>query len=708
MTTHEPFSDAALETVLRRRARSGDPGDLRERATAALEQTRPRRFPWSLRGWMPEIIPAGRLTPVVAVLVLVALLAGALIVGASWLRYERVLVPTVVEVVTPVVLTDSRLVQDGAGNMWALGDGQVTRLDPLAGDRQTWTVSDDTRFMTHVASPARAGGVWTWSGGTISRFTGSMFVDPIPTSSRPIAVAEAPDGTLWALSADHGVQRWADGRWESPGEAIPINDPDTLFASGPDEAWIAGNDDSGYCGPPSPTSPCEVVAHLDHGQWTVYPWSNTAFGPIAPVTLVRALDGTIWAGPAETGAARFDGDRWVPVEGPDKEPVQPLAVAPDSSLWAATGDGRLVRRGPGGRWTAYEPQWDLFGWASPRTTSVAATTEGVFAVAGQRLFQVEKDGWTELWPDPTPGPRPDQFGIRALVGISASEAWAAVVEDVPFGDQEAGLWHFVDGGWEGPTQPRGFEHPVSALALGPNGSLWAADLNRVAVLRSDGWTTAWASENVLVDGGLDVGSDGSAWVGTADGVVHITPTNGGFDVEQVDCPVPGRIVAVATDDTVWVVGGGWGFSAGLASVTGGACELVYLHDVYAAAAYPEGGVVVAYDQANADGTYYSTVVRLRDGRQSLLAEAPANTGTTGVAVAPSGDVWWAYDDPVAAPAGDDGDGGPGGLVRLHGEERVQVVTGGQPEAGPISISPDGTVWFASSTAIYRILPDALP
>jgi streptogramin lyase len=48
------------------------------------------------------------------------------------------------------------------------------------------------------------------------------------------------------------------------------------------------------------------------------------------------------------------------------------------------------------------------------------------------------------------------------------------------------------------------------------------------------------------------------------------------------------------------------------------------------------------------------------------------------------------------------------LVRLHGEERVQVVTGGQPEAGPISISPDGTVWFASSTAIYRILPDALP
>ena len=703
MTTHEPFSDAALETVLRRRARSGDPGDLRERATAALEQTRPRRFAWSLRGWMPEIMPAGRLTPVVAVLVLVALLAGALIVGALWRRYERVLVPTVVEVVTPVVLTDSRLIQDGAGNMWALGDGQVTRLDPGAGDRQTWTVSDDTRFMTHVASPARAGGVWTWSGGTISRFTGSMFVDSIPTSSRPTAVAEGPDGTLWTVSADGGVQRWADDRWESPGGAMPIDDPDKLLAAGPNEAWIAGNDDSGQCGN---VRPCEVVAHLDHGQWTVYPWSNAAFEPIAPVTLVRALDGTIWAGPAETGAARFDGDRWAAVDGPDREPVQPLTVGPDGSLWATQG-GALVRRDPDGRWTTHEPQWDLFGWARPRVTSAVATADGVIAVAGAgQLFQIDEEGWTELSPDLTPGPRPAQLGIHALVGISADEAWAAITTQTTYGE-ETGLWHFVNGGWEGPTQPRVFEHPISALALGPNGSLWAANLNRVAVLRPDGWTTAWASENLLVDGGLDVAGDGSAWVGTADGVVHITPADVGFDVEQVDCPVPGRIVAVGADDSVWVVGGGWGFGAGLASVTGEACEMVDLHDVYAVDARPEGGIVAAYDQANADGTYSSVVIRLVDGRESLVAEAHARSGSTGIAVAPSGDLWWAYADPVAGPVGD---GGPGGLVRLRGDERVQVVSGDVFEEGPrpISISADGTVWFASSTAIYRILPDALP
>lgn len=710
MTAREPYSEAMLEMMLRRRASRGELGNLHEDIAAVLEHTQPRRAPWSLGGIVPTAVFARRLPLGLAVLLLLALLAGALIAGAAWLQQDRAapisLVPTVVETVTPEDFTATRVVEDGTGTLWALGVGQVTRFDPSSGDRRTWTVSDDMTFGSWVASPARAGGIWIWSGGSILRFTGEAFADTIPAGRRPIDMAEAPDGTLWALSADRGLERWTGGRWVSPADAAPISDPHGLLAIGSDEAWVVG-EALPACRPPAR---CGAVAHLDHGSWTDYPWRQLMADDV-PEVPVEAPDGSIWVGPTETGAARFDGDRWMVVDGPGQSPFEPLAATTDGSVWAVTREGSLANRGPDGSWSTHGPSEGL---PASRVRAVTATAQGVFAVNDAGLLRFVDGRWTPLWSDLAPGPRlGTSYGITALVGVSGGEAWAS--------DGNDQLWHFVNGAWEGPSRPPGFEDTVVGLATGPDGSLWVADSTRVAVFRSDGWTTAWVSEGAyLFPNGLDIGADGTAWVGTYDGVVRITPVGRGFDVQAVDCPIPGATVAVASDGTVWVGGDGWAREPGLAHVIGGRCEAVDPrpdptsrgYEVRSIDTDPRGGVIVSVEEPldgfvwfTSDAVVTSNVVRINDGHRSLLGQAVATSGSMWAAVAPSGDVWWAYGGPVVATP--EVDSGPGGLARFDGEQWVQIITGGS-EWDPISISPDGTVWFASPSAIHRIRADAQP
>jgi RNA polymerase sigma factor (sigma-70 family) len=725
-TTRGPFSNATLDAMLQRRAKAADPSDLRGRATDALARTQPRRMP-SFGALFEELIPAGRLAPVVALLLLALLLAGVLLVAEPWReRHPISLTPTGVETIA-TDMTAIRLVEDGAGMLWALGDGQAVRIDPATAAMRMWTISDDAAFAAADMGAARAGGIWVWSGGNLRRFTGERFAETIPTSGRPRLLSEAPDGTLWALSEDGGLGRWAGDQWEHPAGATPVDGTTVagLLATGPEEVWLAGRDtDVAACD--APGQACSLVAHFQNGEWSVHRWPEPTD---APVSLVQAPDRSVWAGPTRSGLIRFEGDRPEPVDGPpsyfspERQPLTPLAVAPDGALWAE-GGGSLVRRDPRGWWG---PPYTDGPFRPYEVSSLVATTDGVFAVsrtsfgdATLALFRIpdgEDGAWAEVWRD-EPGPLTGG-GLAALVGISVDEAWAADANDRgAWADNDRGPWHYIDGTWQHVSLPS-LAHRISRLAAGPDGSLWAANLNRVGVLRSDGWTTAWASEDLLVGGGLDVGPDGSAWVGTYAGVAHLTPAGSHITVRQIDCPVAGATVAAAIDGSVWVGGNGEVRQAGLAHVTDAGCEPVdprpvatsRLYEVRSIAAEPQGSVLVSFDEpidgvdwSSGDASVTSSVVRLGHEQVWLLGSAVTRGGSTRVAASRRDDIWWAYDSPAVAPI--DTLDGAGVLAHLEADRWTRVVTGVRGGLS-VSIASDGTVWFAGPTGIHTIQPDPL-
>ena len=201
---------------------------------------------------------------------------------------------------------------------------------------------------------------------------------------------------------------------------------------------------------------------------------------------------------------------------------------------------------------------------------------------------------------------------------------------------------------------------------------------------------------------------GLGWVGTYDGAVHLSPLGNGFAVGRIDCPVPGATIAVATDGTVWIGGDGWMRAEGLAHITAAGCALVDPRQVQSIDADPDGAVVVALEagaEFKSDATAIATVESFAGGRWTALGSAPALAGSSLVAVSPTGEIWWVLADPVVEARGLGA--GSGGLVHLEGGTWSRIVSGGH-DWGPVSVSPDGRLWLAGPTGIYRIAPGRLP
>ncbi len=70
--------------------------------------------------------------------------------------------------------------------------------------------------IVNRVSPRAAGGLWVigehgiaiWERGVLRRFGG----DTDPPGQRGLGVSEAPDGSLWIATANHGLERWRDGQ----------------------------------------------------------------------------------------------------------------------------------------------------------------------------------------------------------------------------------------------------------------------------------------------------------------------------------------------------------------------------------------------------------------------------------------------------------------------------------------------------------------
>ena len=698
MTTRTPVTDAVFEAMLARRAHRANPIGLTEAVFAAIEATGPRRGPRLIQpaAWLPGRPSRELAWVLVAATLLLALLGGAL-VGAGLLDRPRPplsLDPNAIETLTPQRVSYDRVVEDGAGTLWAIGAEHLTRLDLGTGTRQTWTVSDELAFGPSVVAPARAGGVWIWSYVSIRRFTGDGFGESIPITAadQPTALVETPGGSLWAASWDRGLERWDGSRWVAEPAGRPTVAAGALLLRGEDDLWVSNPRVQIGADPPT-----GGVSHLEGGRWTSYDAGDAAYLGDEVLALEAVADGSIWvtrdpgSSNVDLGIARFDGQSWTVIDGPGF-PASRLDAAPDGSVWATrSGWGAVsapapdIARYADGQWTRHGAEDGLAGTELGR---VSVTAAGVFLGTDVGLLRFADERWVPAWPDASDGPRIDAIWDRELA-VSADEAWAA---------ERRGIWHFVDGSWTGPMRPPGWIAMTRGWVVAPDGTLWVTTNNGVAALRGGQWMLAWKQRA----DGIAIGPDGTAWAGAGSGIVGLRLD--GSPPRTVVCPNGSWSIAVTTDGSIYV--GAWAYvgKPGLARFDGRTCERVdplgggRTVDVTEVHADPTGGLVAVMSHRDGSGPATSYLARLDGTRWTVLEEHSDDWYMlySNVSLSPSGEIWRA-----GKAAGDPT------WERFDGERWIPVDLG-VSALWPPSIAADGTLWFVGPSGVQRLRAEDVP
>ena len=248
--------------------------DLAAALRAYAEDAPTQARPAELARYFAAAYPHGRtaigrwgfwLTPALAWTLLLAALLAALVagtlIGASLVQkkppavvptqrpapHAAALAPTGIDVLTSDPGAYGRMVEDGGGFLWAREDGgRLVRFDPASGFARIWTVTDDAAFETIDIAPARDRGVWLLNGLTLRLFDGTVFADVVQAPAGIVAVAEAPDGTLWAATTDGLVLHWGGSSWTTldPGRPDPGAAISAIAVDPEGRPWIGWSQDS--------------------------------------------------------------------------------------------------------------------------------------------------------------------------------------------------------------------------------------------------------------------------------------------------------------------------------------------------------------------------------------------------------------------------------------------------------------------------------
>ena len=621
------------------------------------------------------------------------------------LSEPRALVPTGIEILlTPRPYSWG--VVDGKGVVWAYASGVLTRYDPAARTGRTWTATDDARFVASEIAPARSGGVWLVTSSTVRRFDGSGFRTAFDIGGDVWALADGPDGSLWAATQDGAIVHVA-------GTTQTRIDPPRPSADAFITALAVDGSGGIWCGWIAvDAGVASWVARYDGSTWRVFDATDAAPLGSGTRTITPFPDGSVWVA-TDSGLARFDGTGWIDLTSVTPTPTSVTSVARGSggATWIVTADpanGAVgVARLDGasgtnvGSWTRWGPadglpdatQAGMFGaWVVP-------AKGGILVVAGDGVYRLstgtgQSGGrWSRVWPAAAPsGPG----RVDRLLAVSHDEAWAS----------EAGaVWHFVNGAWSGPfigTTSSGF---FRDLLRTPDGSVWAAaDVN--GLYRWNGSTWSQVSKATIVS--LAIGRDGvvrAAWDSGIGVVVRSLYLDGrtwreGASTARVNFEIAGPIrLAVGRDGTIWVgTTGFFGTQPGLFRYVDGAWAMVYPTGGTAPVAVsdlsvaPNGDVWVvgrSVDTVSGQTSVGPSWIARFDGTHwTLPGEATWLTRANraaGITAAADGTIWvWSLD----------------GLARFDGTRWTRLYE--TLSFSAISVAPDGTVWANGPFGVTRL------
>ncbi len=562
-----------------------------------------------------------------------------------------------------------------------------------------WTRYESINYVRALAFAAD-GGLWASTDGGLVRWD----LDTA-TYTRYLLqadqIAVAPDGTLW-LDTAYGLCRF-DGMACELTPEMPESMAGGIFAlamAPTGEVWAGG--ESG-------------ASRLDWGSWTGYPlgvgvyglavsangevWAATSAGvgrydraedrwtfdtqeqglPAGQVMALGVGPGDeVWVYVIWEGLFRLYGEEWQPVENPPGGDVRAIAFAADGVPWVGTVGGTHY---PGGSLSS----WDGEGWVDVSSgtglisfRTVAPGPGGMVAAATNLGLGVyERGEWRMLRDGPT------SSHVMTVAVTPDGAVWFA------FGDESlstngSGLSRFDGQRWDYHLG----DAEVGALAVAPDGSLWAGVGTSIQRFDGGAWETlARSGEELPMGNVLDVefAADGSAWAATGLGLAR-------FDGQAwVSYDRLVHAVVAAPDGAIWV--NGWDGTQGsqyIARFDGEEWETFYAADSAPGA--------FSLSAVTSDGRVWGIVpergLAAFDGQSWAEASSWAfyspSDGLvlwgTWPTVAPDGALWMRFQEDVARfdPS-------------LMGAEAwtvyEDILEGG---GAPIAFGPDGEVWFGAT------------
>lgn len=461
--------------------------------------------------------------------------------GSGWIGYDQSDGLTADQV--------SCLFEDDAGNLWFGTDqGGLSRFDGAS-----WTTYTTVTTGGGLANDAirciletRDGALWVGTRyGGLCRFDGSSWTTFTTvgtlTLSDVTALSEDAAGTLW-VGSDTGVARFDGRSWRSytTSDGLVGNMVLALVLDRNGNRWIGTQ--SG-------------VSRYDGESWT--PHLDAGLGAWGAQTLLEDATGTVWAGTAGAGVARYDRTAWTSVTvastggGLAGNNVAALAEDSTGALWFGTTAG--ASRLAGGVWQTLTTADGLAGnnvAALARDSSGAlwlGTTLGLSRFDGSvwtsyttsnglpanrvRSLRVDRSGRT--WCGTTAGVSVFESGVWTTYstadGLAGNNVYA-ILEDhagaMWFGTP-TGLSRFVGGSWQTYRMAQGLAADwVLSLSETPDSVLWVGTAGG-GVSRFDGalWHT-YTTQDGLPDGTVSaamVERSRNLWFGTISGAVLYEP-----------------------------------------------------------------------------------------------------------------------------------------------------------------------------------------
>lgn len=241
--------------------------------------------------------------------------------GLDRFRRNRITpLPSHEAIVTPA------LAADAGGKVWLSNARTSAWLMDAAGQRHATL---DTGFWSSAAKRNSRNATGAVLGSYQGIWHAGRIIAPQPPEVRDpqtlYALAQDRAGDWWASYLNHDLFRYRDGKWEHPYPSLPKLRVMSLLSDSRDRLWI------GY--------PGNRIAVVEGGKPTLMGAEQGL--NIGNVLCIYERGGNLWVA-GESGAARYDGKRFVPLltaDGHELRGISGIVATDNGELWLHGNDG---------------------------------------------------------------------------------------------------------------------------------------------------------------------------------------------------------------------------------------------------------------------------------------------------------------------------------------------------------------------------------
>lgn len=410
---------------------------------------------------------------------------------------------------------------EAGDDIWSATSGGLVRYNLSSGSATVFTTANglpSTMIFSMVHD--RAGRLWVgtvaglvsydgsgWTRHSIE-LTGGRSADAIyaltlDSAGGIWATAGIPDVSLLSAIAHYDGNGWTV---MEPGMKMPKLTGARMMTAPDGSLWLVGKE---YLS----TGDKSIVMHIDGDSVQLY---RDGLPELELRSIAVDSSGTVWVGSGD-GVARFDGTSWRTfIQHAEPQGLHTtgyaLAVAPNGTLWVGGMSGVDSYRN--GTWTHYTVD---SGLASNYASSLIARGDTLWVGGLSGVTTLTSHGWTRY-------SLADGLGGEKITQLMSGEQGALLASTV------GGTSRFDGAQWRTYRMTNvPASNSVNSIAVGPDGSVWAAHAfgsNRLSRFDGTRWRYYSSADGVMSDTTIVVARDreGNIWTAGMGGLSRFDGT----------------------------------------------------------------------------------------------------------------------------------------------------------------------------------------